>query len=108
MILFTLVAACYAAGLAAAAPARPAFLTPMEWAVALCETGGNFKHRTRDYQGAWGFYRGSWDEFKPAGYPSDADDATPRQQATVMRRIRARYGWTGWGCVTHGGYRAWM
>ena len=78
----------------------------MEWAVALCETGGNWRHHTRDYQGAYGFYKGSWDAFRPARFPSEAYNASPRQQTVVMRRIRARYGWTGWGCVTHGGYRS--
>lgn len=87
---------------------RPRWMTTVEWAVAMCETGLNWRHRTRDYQGAYGFYRGSWDAFKPDGYPADADQATPLQQTIVARRIRARYGWTGWGCVTHGGYRYWI
>lgn len=91
---------------AAHAATRPKFVTRMEWAVALCETAGNWKHRTRDYQGAYGFYKGSWDAFKPRGYPADANNASPWQQTVVMRRIRARYGWSGWGCVTGGGYRS--
>ncbi len=90
----------------ALAAVRPPFVTRMEWAIALCETGGNWKHHTRDYQGAYGFYKGSWDAFRPSGYPSEAYNATPWQQTVVMRRIRARYGWTGWGCYTHGGYRS--
>lgn len=84
------------------------FTTPMERAVAMCETGINWSHRTSDYEGAYGFYRGSWDAFKPAGYPDAASDATPWQQTVVMRRIRDRYGWSGWGCVTHGGYLHWL
>ncbi len=87
------------------AASRPAFVTRMEWAVALCETGGDWRHHTRDYQGAYGFYRGSWDAFR-GSFPSEAYNATPRQQTIVMRRIRARYGWSGWGCVTGGGYRS--
>lgn len=87
---------------------RPKWMTPTEWAVAMCETGLNWRHHTSDYQGAYGFYRGSWDQFKPVGYPNDADQATPWQQTVVARRIRARYGWTGWGCYTGGGYRYWM
>lgn len=106
LVLAILILLLYAAHTAAAARARPQFLTAVEWAVALCETGGNWRHHNRDYQGAFGFYRGSWDAFKPAGYPAEAYDATPRQQTTVMRRIRARYGWTGWGCYVHGGYRS--
>lgn len=88
------------------AASRPAFVTRMEWAVALCETGGDWRHHTRDYQGAYGFYKGSWDAFRPRGFPSEAYNASAWQQTVVMRRIRARYGWTGWGCVTHGGYRS--
>lgn len=84
------------------------FTTPMERAVAMCETGINWSHRTSDYEGAYGFYRGSWDAFKPAGYPDAASDATPWQQTVVMRRIRDRYGWSGWGCVTHDGYLHWL
>lgn len=89
-------------------PKRPSWLTPTEWAVGMCETGLNWRQRTRDYQGAYGFYRRSWDAFRPAGYPSEAYLASPWQQTVVMRRIRARYGWSGWGCYTHGGYRYWM
>ncbi len=85
-----------------------AFTTPMERAVAMCETQINWQHNSGTYQGAYGFYRGSWDAFKPAGYPDDAYQATPWQQTVVERRIRARYGWAGWGCVTGGGYRAWL
>ncbi len=90
----------------ARAAVRPAFVTRMEWAVALCETGGNWQHHTRDYQGAYGFYKGSWDAFAPRGFPSEAYLASPWQQTVVERRIRARYGWSGWGCVTGGGYRS--
>lgn len=89
-------------------PPRPRWLTPMEWAVGMCESQLNWQHNSGTYQGAFGFYYGSWDQFKPAGYPADAYQATPWQQTVVMRRIRARYGWSGWGCVTHGGYRYWI
>lgn len=74
----------------------------------MCETHLNWRHRTRDYQGAFGFYRGSWDQFRPAGFPADAWQATPRQQLVVARRIYARYRFTGWGCHKHGGYLHWM
>lgn len=87
---------------------KPRYMTAVEWAVGMCETGLNPRHRTRDYQGAYGFYRGSWDAFKPRGYPEEADQATLWQQTVVARRIRARYGWTGWGCHTGGGYRYWL
>ena len=83
-----------------------AFLTPVERAVLMCETQMNWRHNSGTYQGAPGFYRGSWDAFRPAGFPSEAYNATPWQQTVVMRRIRDRYGWSGWGCYTHGGYRS--
>jgi len=83
-----------------------AFLTPVERAVLMCETQMNWRHNSGTYQGAPGFYRGSWDAFRPAGFPSEAYNATPWQQTVVMRLIRARYGWSGWGCYTHGGYRS--
>lgn len=101
--------------LAAAGPAhgwdaqpRPRWLPKVWWAIGMCETGLNWTHRTRDYQGAFGFYAGSWDAFAPAGFPAEAYLASPRQQLVVARRIHARYGFTGWGCWTHGGYRVWM
>lgn len=87
---------------------RPKWMTPVEWAVGMCETGLNWRHNSGTYQGAYGFYYGSWDQFKPSGYPAEAYQATPWQQTVVARRIRARYGWSGWGCYTHGGYRYWM
>lgn len=93
---------------ALAYPARPRWMSPMEWAVSMCETGMNWRHSTRDYGGAYGFARSSWIAFAPAGYPSRPELASPWQQTLVARRIRARYGWTGWGCVTHGGYRYWI
>lgn len=107
-ILLALLILANLADSARGAPTPDPYLTPMEWAVGMCETKLNWKHRTRDYQGAFGFYSGSWDAFRPAGYPTEAYNATPRQQTVVMRRIRARYGWTGWGCVTNGGYRHWI
>lgn len=83
-----------------------AFLSPVERAVLLCETDMNWQHNSGTYQGAPGFYHGSWDAFKPAGYPAEAYQATPWEQTVVMRRIRDRFGWSGWGCYTHGGYRS--
>lgn len=87
---------------------RPPWLPKIWWAIGMCETGLDYRHNSGAYQGAYGFYRGSWDAFKPAGYPAEAYQATPRQQLTVARRIYARYGLTGWGCYTHGGYRYWI
>jgi hypothetical protein len=85
-----------------------AFTTAMERAVAMCETQLNWRHSSTGYGGAYGFARSSWDAFKPAGYPAEPEQATPWQQTVVARRIHDRYGWSGWGCVTHGGYRVWL
>jgi len=78
---------------------------PAVWQrVAQCESGSNppnWKHDSGTYQGAFGFYHGSWDAFRPARYPSNAADASPWQQYRVALRIHARYGFTGWGCYRH-------
>lgn len=91
-----------------AAHSRPAWLPQVWWAIGMCETHLDWRHRTRDYQGAFGFHRDSWDQFKPAGFPADADGATPQQQLVVARRIYDRYRFTGWGCHTRGGYLQWL
>lgn len=78
---------------------------PAVWQrIAHCEGGTrppadpNWKHNSGTYQGAMGFYHGSWDAFRPKGYPSEAYLATPWQQYRVALRIHNRYGFTGWGC----------
>jgi transglycosylase-like protein len=77
---------------------RPPWLPKVWWAIGMCETGLNYQHNTGTYQGAYGFYHGSWDAFRPSNYPSEAYNATPRQQLEVARAIWRRYGFTGWGC----------
>lgn len=82
-------------------------MPPVWQRIAWCESGTrppaapDWKHHGGIYQGAFGFYRGSWDAFRPARYPADAYDATPWQQYQVALRIHARYGFTGWGCYMH-------
>jgi hypothetical protein len=83
---------------------------PDKWQrVGACETGygrrpGQWTWNSGTYQGAFGFYHGSWDAFVPyadpkAGpYPSEAYLATPRQQYEVALAIYRRYGFSGWGC----------
>jgi hypothetical protein len=83
---------------------------PDKWQrVGACETGygkrpGRWDWNSGTYQGAFGFYHGSWDAFVPradpkAGpYPSEAYMATPRQQYEVALAIYRRYGLSGWGC----------
>ena len=89
----------------AAAAARPPLPANHDlWLrVAKCEQPGkgyggvNWKHQGPRYQGGLGFYSGSWDAYKPKGYPDNAGDATWRQQMIVANRLWARAGW-GWGC----------
>lgn len=83
---------------------------PAKWQrVGACETGygkrpGRFDWNSGTYQGAFGFYHGSWDAFvgsadpKAGPYPSEAYLATPRQQYEVALAIHRRYGFSGWGC----------
>jgi hypothetical protein len=83
---------------------------PDKWArIGACETGygqrpGNWRHNSGTYQGAFGFAVSSWDAFVPSAdpkygpYPSEAYEATPRQQYEVAMAIYRRYGLSGWGC----------
>jgi len=57
----------------------------------------NWQHRGPRYEGGLEFYYGSWDAYKPKGYPDNAGDATWRQQMVTANRLWARAGW-GWGC----------
>lgn len=87
----------------------PAWL-PDKWQrIGACETGygrrpGQWTWNSGTYQGAFGFYHGSWDAFVPradpkaAPYPSEAYHATPRQQYEVALAIWRAYGFSGWGC----------
>ena len=83
---------------------------PDKWQrIGACETGygkrpGQWTWNSGRYQGAFGFYHGSWDAFvgradrKAGPYPSEAYLATPRQQYEVALAIWRAYGFSGWGC----------
>lgn len=77
---------------------------PDKWQrIGACETGygkrpGNWHWNSGTYQGAFGFHYTSWDRFRPAGYPSEAYQATPWQQYMVALAIWRRFGLSGWGC----------
>jgi hypothetical protein len=80
-------------------------------AIFQCETptanhGINWRHNSGTYQGGPGFYWGTWDGYKPAGFPSEAYDATPREQFIVAQRVANAVGFGAWGCYSHGGYRS--
>lgn len=117
--LFVSVAASVAAGRGKAVtlrnPTRPVWLPKVWWAIGECETGLNVHHSTTDYVGAFGFARSTWAEFRrptdrhdPHTYPADATTASLWQQWRVAVRVWRRYGFSGWGCYTHGGYLVWM
>ncbi len=72
---------------------------PDKWRrIGVCETGLNWQHYNSSYEGAFGFATSSWDQFKPAGYPDHASQASPWQQYQVALAIWRRYGFSGWGC----------
>lgn len=61
--------------------------------------GVNWSHPGPTFQGGLGFWHGTWDGFKPSGYPADAGQATWRQQMIVANRLLALYGTSPWGCA---------
>jgi hypothetical protein len=88
------------------------WLPAFDRAVAECETPTpdgtmNFRHHAGTYEGAWGWWHGTWLGDRPKGAPEHAYDATPRQQWEAFKR-----GWYVlhhyWGCIANGGYRSHM
>lgn len=78
---------------------------PAKWQrIARCETHkgqyvpGDWRHNSGTYQGAFGFYHGTWDGYKPEGFPAEAYQATPRQQYIVALNVYAEHGYGAWGC----------
>lgn len=61
--------------------------------------GVNWSFPGPTFQGGLGFWYGTWDSFKPRGYPADAGQATWRQQMAVANRLLALYGTSPWGCA---------
>ena len=83
---------------------------PAVWfAIAACEQptgyGTQWTAYSSGYEGAFGFAHSSWRGFKLPGYPSSANQASAWQQYQVALAIYHRYGFSGWGCYTGGGYR---
>lgn len=86
------------------------WMPPVWQRLAQCESGANppnWKHDSGTYTGAFGFYIGSWQQFKRPQDPARASQATPWAQWRVALRIHARYGFTGWGCY-QGAEHAWV
>lgn len=77
---------------------------PDKWArIGACETGygvkpGRWDWNSGMFQGAFGFYYGTWDAYKPPGAPSEAYLATPRQQYQAAENVRSVHGYGAWGC----------
>lgn len=91
------------------APDYPAERVDYWVAIGRCEQPGDgwagvyWNHPGPSYQGGLGFYRGTWDGYKPEGYPEDAGDATPQQQMVVADIVYDAGGY--WGCFTKVGRR---
>lgn len=103
-----------AIALTIAAPAQTAHAEwnhplPRAWyeRLATCETGANTAHSTRNYTGAFGIYRRTWQLFADAPSAKGLDFAA---QARVVDRIawfghteHGRKQWPvgpwGWGCI---------
>jgi len=60
--------------------------------------GIRWNHPGPRYQGGLGFYSGTWDGYKPRGYPDNAGQATWRQQMNVANRVARSVGFSAWGC----------
>lgn len=69
-----------------------------------CEQPGSGKwgidwtHPGPQFQGGLGFYSGTWDSYRPSGYPDEAGQATWRQQMNVANRVANDVGFSAWGC----------
>jgi hypothetical protein len=75
---------------------RKVAIPPVWRRLAMCETGGNWRHRNSLYQGGLGFYYASWDAYRPRHFPAEAYLASPVEQVVVGKRIRADVGWVAW------------
>jgi hypothetical protein len=72
---------------------------PAKWyRIARCETGVRWDWDSGRYQGAFGFWYGTWDAYKPRGAPSEAFLATPREQYEAALNVYRAVGYEAWGC----------
>ena len=62
---------------------RPGWLSPVFYRIALCETGLDWRHSTRDFVSAFGIARSAWADFRPRSVPVVPERATARQQYAV-------------------------
>ncbi|MFS4092597.1 transglycosylase family protein [Streptomyces sp. AF1A] len=84
-----------------AATALPAGGPRADWdAIAVCESGGNWKANTGNgYFGGLQFRQSSWVAAGGLKYARRADLATRREQIAVARRLAAIQGMSAWGCA---------
>lgn len=83
------------------------WMPPVYQRLAWCESGSRpphdpvWSHRGGEYEGAFGFWHGTWLEYRYRGYPLHAYDASPWQQFRVAVRLRGLFGWSPWGCARY-------
>lgn len=71
-----------------------------------CESGGDWYINTGLYEGGLQFHPGTWDAYKPDGYPEAAYQASPEQQILVAEKVLQAQGWGAWpACSRKAGYR---
>lgn len=84
------------------------WMTPFWRAIAVCESGSNppnWDHDSGTYVSTFGIIRGEYDRDAAVfGAPPWHVRHTPRDQYRAALGHQARFGLTGWGCYTHGGY----
>lgn len=77
---------------------------PDKWQrIGACETGygkrpGQWTWNSGKFQGAFGFYYGTWDAYRPPSAPSEAYLATPREQYQTALNVYSHHGYGAWGC----------
>jgi len=76
-----------------ATPTTTTTLVPLskmvEWGrVAHCETGGNWKHEGRMYEGGLGILAWNWKQYGGTTYAPHAWQATPEQQVAIAMKIQ--------------------
>lgn len=63
--------------------------------LAACESNGRW-HIDAYHDGGLQFHPGTWDAYKPRGYPAYAYQASREQQIAVGIRVQAAQGWNAW------------
>lgn len=70
-------------------PAAPVVAQGDVWdRLAQCESGGRWHIHDAVHEGGLQFAVGTWDDYKPAGFPEGAHQATREQQILVAVRVR--------------------